>query len=314
MESGCFPNHFMLSLLSKNIIKTLAYYDIFSYPLKAEEIYHNLPVNHCSTAEVTSELEQLYNNKLVCRINDFYLLQNNPEFVSRRLKGNSLCEKKIKSAFKMSRFISKFPYVRAIFLTGSISKGYMEKDSDVDYLIVTEPGRLWVARLFLTLFKKIFLLNSRKVFCINYYIDYDHLEIEEKNVFTATEIVTLIPTFGKKYYDEFYSKNIWIKNFFPNFPKRNNKLIDNKISRFQKSIEFLLNNRFGDMLDDLAMKIFSKATRKKFNYFDEKDFALAFKATKCESKYHPKFFQKKVLISLDEKLIQLQQKLNITLM
>ncbi|MFN3872378.1 MAG: nucleotidyltransferase domain-containing protein [Ignavibacterium sp.] len=303
----------MLSPLSKNIIKTLAYYDIFSYPLKVEELYHNLSVNHCTIQDIKSELKFLCDKELVFRIDDFYMLQNNPDFVRRRVDGNNLCNKRIKSAFRMSKLISRFPYVRAIFLTGSISKGYMDKDSDVDYLIVTKPGRLWVSKLFLTLFKKIFLLNSRKVFCINYYIDYDHLEIEEKNVFTATEIVTLIPVFGKKYYDDFYSKNIWVKNYYPNFPKRNNKLLDNKISLIQRSIEFLFDNRLGDKLDDLAMKIFSSATRKKFKYFDEKDFSLAFKSTKCESKYHPKFFQKKVLISFDEKLNQLQQSLKVNL-
>lgn len=304
----------MLSSLSKNIIKTLAYYDIFSYPLKAEEIYHNLSVNHCSPDDIVAELEKLCNKKLVFKLNDFYLLQNNHQLVSRRLKGNNLCNKKISSAIRMSRFISKFPYVRAIFLTGSISKGYMDKESDVDYLIITKPGRLWVSKLFLTLFKKIFLLNSRKVFCINYYIDYEHLEIEEKNVFTATEIVTLMPIFGKKYYDEFYSKNIWVKEYFPNFPKRTNNVIDNKISRLQKSIELLLNNKLGDKLDDIAMRLFLKVIRKKFNHFEEKDFAIAFKTTKYESKYHPKFFQKKVLMSLDEKLIQLQQTLKVSLM
>ncbi len=304
----------MLSPISLNILKTLVYYDIFSYPLKADEIYHNLPVNHCTVKDIESELTLLCEKGLVFRINDFYLLQNNPDFVRRRVDGNNLCDKRIKSAFRRSKLISKFPYVRAIFLTGSISKGYMDKESDVDYLIITKPGRLWVCKLFLTLFKKIFLLNSRKVFCINYYIDYNHLEIEEKNVFTATEIVTLIPVFGKKYYDDFYSKNIWVKNYYPNFPKRNNKLLDNRISRVQQSIEFLFDNRLGDKLDDIAMKIFSTATRKKFKYFDEKDFSLAFKSTKCESKYHPKFFQKKVLISFEDKLKQLQQTLKISLM
>lgn len=304
----------MLSTISLNILKTLVYYDIFSYPLKAEEIYHNLQVNHCTMQDIKSELKILCDKGLVFRIEDFYMLQNNREFVRRRLDGNNLCDKRIKSAFRMSKLISKFPYVRAIFLTGSISKGYMDKESDVDYLIVTKPGRLWISKLFLTLFKKIFLFNSRRVFCINYYIDYNHLEIEEKNVFTATEIVTLIPVFGKKYYDEFYLKNIWVKNYYPNFPKRNNSVIDEKRNLIQKILEMLFNNKIGDRIDDLSMKIFSNVTRKKFKYFDEKDFSLAFKSTKFESKYHPKFFQKKVLISFDEKLKQLQQSLKVNLM
>lgn len=305
----------MLSPLAKNIIKTLAYYDIFSYPLNADEVNHNLPVNHCTLTEVKSELEDLCEKNILFRIDDFYLLKNDREFVQRRINGNRLCDKRLKSAFRMSKLISKFPFVRAILLSGSISKGFMEKESDVDYFIITKPGRLWVTKMFLTIFKKIFLLNSRKVFCINYYIDYKHLEIEEKNVFTAIEIATLIPVFGKEYYDEFYEKNIWIKNYFPNFPKRYNKMIDkDKPSRLQKLLEKLFDNRVGDWLDDFAMKLFSKTISKKFRYLDKNDFALAFKTTKCESKYHPKFFQKKVLISFEEKLNQLQQSLKITLM
>lgn len=303
----------MLSPLSKNIIKTLAYYDIFSYPLKVEEIYHNLPVNHCTAKDIQSELNLLCEKGLVYRINDFYLLQNNCEIVRKRIQGNKLCMKKMKSAFRMSKFISKFPYVRAIFLTGSISKGYMDKESDVDYMIITEPNRLWVSKLLLTIFKKIFLLNSRKVFCVNYYIDYNHLEIEEKNVFTATEIVTLIPVFGKKYYEEFYSKNIWIKEYFPNFPKRNNTMIDENRNLIQKTFERLLNNQVGEKIDNWAMKLFTIVTKKKFSYFSEKDFALAFKSSKYESKYHPKFFQKKVLVSFEEKINRLQHLMNVSL-
>jgi predicted nucleotidyltransferase len=305
----------MLSPLAKNIIKTLAYYDIFSYPLNADEVYHNLPINHFTSKEVKNELEQLCEKNILFRIDDFYLLKNEREFVQRRINGNRLCDKRLKSAFRMSKLISKFPFVRAILLSGSISKGFMEKDSDVDYFIITKPGRLWITKMFLTIFKKIFLLNSRKVFCINYYIDYNHLEIEEKNVFTAIEIATLIPVFGKEYYNKFYEKNIWIKNYFPNFPKRNNQMIDkDNPGRLQKILEKLFDNRFGDWLDDFAMKLFSKTISKKFGYLDKNDFALAFKTTKCESKYHPKFFQKKVLISFEEKLNQLQQSLKISLM
>lgn len=305
----------MLSPLAKNIIKTLAYYDIFSYPLRADEVYQNLPVNHCSSVEVENELKHLCQKNLLFRINDFYLLHNSQELVKRRIEGNKLCNRRLKSAFRMSKLISKFPFVRAILLSGSISKGFMEKDSDVDYFIITEPGRLWITKLFLTLFKKVILLNSRRVFCINYYIDYEHLEIDEKNVFTATEIVTLIPVFGKKYYDEFYEKNFWVKNYFPNFPKRNNEMIDKDSgSRIKKIFERIFENRFGDWLDDFAMNLFSKTIKRKFRYFDKNDFALAFKTTKCESKYHPKFFQKKVLVSFDEKLNQLQQALKVSLM
>jgi len=303
-----------ISTLGKSIIKTLSYYDIFEYPLTAEEIYHNLGTNSVSHLDVLNEIEILNDKGLIYKKNKFYLLRNNDILISRRIAGNNLAEKKINSAYRMTKFISKFPYVRAILLSGSISKGYMEADSDVDYFIITHPNRLWVTRLLLMLFKKVFLFNSRKVFCINYFVDTETLEIEEKNIFTATELATLIPTYGKELYDELYKKNSWIKDFYPNFPKRDNKIISNKQnSLIQKMLEKLLSNSFGDKLDDFAMNLFEKSNHKKYSNYNSKDFQVAFKTSKRESKHHPKFFQKRVLEAFNDKLKSFETNYNVSL-
>jgi predicted nucleotidyltransferase len=251
---------------------------------------------------------------LVYKNTKFYLLRNNENFISRRIAGNNLAEKKINSAYRMTKFISKFPYIRAILLSGSISKGYMEKDSDVDYFIITHPNRLWVARLLLMLFKKVFLLNSRKFFCINYFVDTETLEIEEKNIFTATELATLIPTYGKELYDELYKRNTWIKDFYPNFPKRDSKIISyNDSSLIQRLFENILNNSLGDKLDDFAMNLFEKSNQKKYSDYNSKDFQVAFKTSKRESKHHPKFFQKRVLEAFNDKLKSFETNYNVSL-
>ena len=114
-----------ISSLGKSIIKTLAYYDIFDYPLNLTEIYQNLGTNSVSLSDIQNEIEYLCDAGLTFEKNKFYLLRNNPNFISRRLQGNRLAEKKLNSAYRMTRFISKFPYVRAVLLSGSISKGYM---------------------------------------------------------------------------------------------------------------------------------------------------------------------------------------------
>lgn len=303
-----------ISSLGKSIIKTLAYYDIFDYPLKAEEIYYNLGTNSVSLTEIENEVEQLCKIGITFNKNNFYLLRNNENFISRRLEGNRLAEIKLISAYRMTKLISKFPYVRAVLLSGSISKGYMEKDSDVDYFIITHPNRLWVTRLLLMLFKKVFLLNSRKVFCINYFVDTETLEIEEKNIFTATELATLIPIYGKDLYDELYKNNIWIKKFYPNFPKRDNEILVNKNNLFiQNLIEKTLNNSLGDKLDDFAMNLFEKSNHKKYREYNSNDFQVAFKTSKHESKHHPKFFQKRVLEAFNDKLKSIENNYNVSL-
>lgn len=304
----------ILSLLEKYIIKTLAYYDIFLYPLTAEEIFHNLRLNHTSEAEVKKLLDCLVSKKILYQKGKYYLLKDDDSYITRREKGNKLAQKRMKTARRMSWFISKFPFIRAILLSGSLSKGFMEENSDIDYFVVTHPNRLWFSRTVLMIFKKIFLLNSKRIFCINYFVDSDNLEIEEKNIFTATEITTLIPTFGPSIYDELYNKNIWIKNYYPNFPKRvTDTVLPEKKGLFKSSLEKILGANFGDKLDDYFMKMFEKYNRKKYNKYELEEFKLAFKSSKKESKHHPNFFQKKVLTTFENKIKTLENNLQISL-
>ena len=51
---------------------------------------------------------------------------------------------------------------------------------------------------------------------MNYYIDEDQLEIVEKTLYTAIEIVTLIPLQGDTVIEQFYAANTWTRNYLPN--------------------------------------------------------------------------------------------------
>jgi len=163
-------------------------------------------------------------------------------------------------------------------------------------------------------FKKIFLFNSKKNFCINYFVDAENLEIEEKNIFTATELVTLLPTFGRDTYERLYQRNIWVKDFYPNFPRRETAIIlDRKNGLLKSFLETLLSRKFGDKLDDFSMALFNKFYKLRYKNYNQEEFKLAFKSTKKESKHHPRFFQKKVLLEFDNKIKSLEQKFRISL-
>ena len=307
-------NNVTLNPLKKSIIRTLAYYDIFSYPLTADEIYYSLDENHTTPEEVKKELESLHSNQLIQFKGKFYLLNNDDSYIRRREAGNELAVKRLKTARRVSGFISRFPFIRGILLSGSISKGFMEEDSDIDYFVITHPNRVWFSRLMLMLFKKIFLLNSKRIFCINYFVDSENMEIQEKNIFTATELVTLLPTFGRDIYEELYKKNTWVKQFFPNYPKRDiREVLDRKNGVIKSLLERILGSKLGDKIDDFAMALFDKFNKTKYKDYDKEEFKIAFKSSKKESKHHPKFFQKKVLQEFEKKIKSLEERLNLSL-
>jgi predicted nucleotidyltransferase len=300
--------------LTRSIIRTLAYYDIFNYPLTADEIYINLGDNHTSPEEIKKVLADLSVNRIVYNSGEFFQLKNDASHIRRRQNGNKLAEKRLKTARRVSGLISRFPFVRGILLSGSISKGFMEEDSDIDYFVITHPNRVWFSRLILMLFKKAFLFNSKKIFCINYFVDMENLEIHERNIFTATEIVTLLPTFGRNSYEQFYEKNIWIKEFYPNFPRRDTEEIpERKNGVIKNFLEKMLGKKLGDKLDDFAMMLFDKFYKIKYSKYNRDEFVLAFKSTKKESKHHPKFFQKRVLEEFNRKLQTYEEKYKISL-
>jgi hypothetical protein len=127
-------------------------------------------------------------------------------------------------------------------------------------------------------------------------------------------LVTLLPTFGKSIYDQLYEKNLWVKEYYPNFPKRDTKdVLDRKNGIMKSFLEWLFGKRIGDKLDDFAMALFDWFNRNKYKNYDREDFTLAFKSSKKESKHHPKFFQKKVLQEFEQKIKSLEEKLNISL-
>jgi hypothetical protein len=294
-----------ITVLQEHILRTLLYFDIFSYPLKSSEILQFAGGNCADRNLFQTNIETLVDRQLIFHFDEFFSLQNNQSQIKRRLKGNQLAKESIIIAYKQAAVIAKFPFVKGVFLSGSISKDYMDENSDLDFFIITQPGRLWVARALLILYKRIFLGNSNKHFCVNYFIDSDHLEIAEQNIFTATELATLVPLVNYGLYMQMMMDNNWIKSYFPNLQPRSsqNVMPDNK--SFRKRVQELALTPFSPLLDNLSMKIFKRhwaAVYKKDTA--DKDFNIAFKSDKHVSKHHPLYYQQKVLEKYQQKIME----------
>ncbi|MGH2665134.1 nucleotidyltransferase domain-containing protein [Flavobacterium sp.] len=292
-------------------LKTILYFSIFRYPLKIEEIHSY--TNYTNLSETVDELAHLIEEKILLKVDEFYIYSRDLESVTKRLKGNIEASKIMIKARKKARFISKFPYVEAVGISGSLSKGYYDEKSDIDFFVITKPNKLWICRTLLMLYKKIFLLNSRKYFCINYFISTSNLEIEEKNRFTATELKTLIPMQGKVIFEEFYQKNLWVTDYFSKFEPDLSSVQTLKKPVFTKIIEFLLDNPIGGFIDSIFKKITLSKWKSKFRFMKEEDFKIALKSTKNISKHHPSHFQRKVILALNGKIEEVRHNFNIIL-
>jgi len=202
-----------MNTTQKAIIRTLLYFDIFDHPLHGTELYELLSVK-VSREVFEQDLSELTEMKRVGNSSDYFYIPEGRHTIDDRLVKLNRAIKYHRIARFVSGIIFRHPFVRGVFISGSLSKSTISHRDDIDYFVIAEPGRVWVCRAFLMLFKKVFLLNSKKYFCINYFIDTDNLEIQEKNLFTATELAFLKPLINAELYAAFMDANRWVKNLF----------------------------------------------------------------------------------------------------
>jgi predicted nucleotidyltransferase len=279
------------------ILKTIAYFDIFDYPLSEKEIKNFLS---CSVydAEFRSAMHQLVLDMIIFKVGEFYSLKNGYQQAEKRLQGNCRAEKLLLKAAKVGAFLHKFPYVRAVAVSGSLSKGYADEKADIDFFIITKANRLWIARTILHLFKKIAFLSSKQhLYCMNYFIDENALTIQEENIYTATEIVTLFPVSGSSVTNKFFAMNKWVEEWLPDYKPARNLEISEKGSFFKKLTEWFFNKGAGDRLDNF---LFTWTTRRwkqkeKRGQKNSKGRVMNLITGKHFSKSNPEAFQEKIV-------------------
>jgi hypothetical protein len=299
--------------LKENILRTLLYYDIFKHPLNSDEIFKLLPQNSIGKTEFEKSLHEFLKFKFdknapIYFKDGYYFVGDNEEYINLRARREIFSRKCWRIARFVTHIIKRFPFVRAVFVTGTLSKNSSLPESDLDFMVVTKAHRLWICRTLLMLFKKIFLFNSYKYFCINYFISEDSLQIEEKNIFTATEIVHIKSTFNSEMMNEFVKANSWIKNFFPNYIPCDNYFnssgfeVNNRKSLLQKILESFFLGKTADKLDELLRQKTARHWKKKYYHLDEKEREHMFKSTISVSKTHPGNMQNVILNKYRERL------------
>ncbi|HNG85244.1 MAG TPA: nucleotidyltransferase domain-containing protein [Bacteroidia bacterium] len=214
---------------------------------------------------------------------------------------------------KYAKLLATFPFVRGIAVSGSLSKGVMNPDGDIDYFIITKPGRLWICRTLMILFKKLFLFNSKKYFCVNYFVDENNLQIRDKNIFTATEFVHLIPVFEHScILNVFLFQNNWVHKYYPNLPDWNRNYLVQCNIKLKNAFEFLLKTSVFNPLEKLCHHITLYYWRKKFPNFKKEKFHLTMRSTKGISKHHPSDFQTKVLRAFQIEMNEINSYLTVS--
>jgi hypothetical protein len=294
--------------LRSSILKVIAYFDIFNYPVSLEDILYFLDTE-TDEYPVRRELDALIKEGCLFRTGPFYSLQNDPALADKRNDNRRRADALLPIAEKGARLLFQFPFVRGVFISGSLSKRCAEQKEDIDYFIVTSANRLWIARTIMHLFKKLTYLRGRQHrYCMNYYVDEEALEIREKNIFTATELITLIAASGNGGVISFFKANEWTSRFYPQYHHRNRESQGTpRSSLLKRACERLLDNRIGNRLDDYFRKVTARRWKKKENRGDLnlRGLRMSLQCGKHFARPNPEIFQQKVLARCQRKVGEL---------
>lgn len=300
----------------KAILQAVLYFDIFKYPLTLKEIWEN-----CSVRIATEDLELLVSELSTLGYFKQVKGYTMPHWadvanVERREKGNARAQEMMKEAYVRSAKAARLPFVKGLCVSGSLSKNYYDDSSDIDFFVVTEANRLWICRSLFVAFYKLLPAKKKTFYCLNYFISEADLHIDDKNIFVATELAHLNPTFGFESYKQLLRANAWYKDWIVNKPENTgSQCKEHKKGVLKMVIEVFFSGKIGNWCDNFLQKETARRWAKRHSGdMNKKQFEVNYRSRKHAAKRHEKGYQDKVLNALAQKIKDIedtfQQKLN----
>jgi hypothetical protein len=242
------------SSLDVAILRTVAYADLFDYPLTVAEVHRYLVGTAAPLSAVHDALEddRLSKHRLA-HSRGYVSLYGRTNLVERRLYREAVSARMWRKGMRYGRAISSLPYVRLVAVTGTLAVNNMEPGQDIDYLIVTTPHRVWLARLFVLAFVRLGRLEKLTI-CPNYVLSSSVLSQFEPSLFTAHELAQMVPLFGLDTYQELLQVNDWARSYLPNafvaLPDRFTRRVSPLFPVLKRGAERMLTGRLGDLWEE----------------------------------------------------------------
>lgn len=238
------------------IRSTLIYGDVFDFPLTVDEVYRYMIGHNASRDEITQALhERMLPEGKVIRRESYFMMEGRGNLGDRRKNRERAAKQMQTRALRFGRWISHLPFIRMVALTGSLAAHNHRSNADFDYFIITEQGYLWLARGFILLLNRI-VSNGRFNLCPNYLISENNLALAERDLYSAQELVRMIPISGMETYARLRDENRWTEKLLPNAsgPPHAAKDSNSRLKPMQILLEPLLDSPIGRRIESWEMK------------------------------------------------------------
>lgn len=219
-----------VSQLLGRVWLALAYSAVFEFPLTTAEVLKRCWRFEGETVPTQPQIEKvlrlLRSLGKVSQAEKLWHLVSQPQAPSNRLLWKQYSQQKMEQATPVIKFLTSLPWVVGVAITGSVAVNSAKKDDDVDFMVVTEPNRLWLTRL-LTLFfamkygkRRSFAREEPNSWCFNLWLDSDNLLVPQAQhtLYTAYEVCQAKWILSRKQTAiKFLESNLWVKKRIPHY-------------------------------------------------------------------------------------------------
>ena len=249
------------------ILSTIAYSDVFDYPVTFKELYRYLIAYQTSESSLQEILKNGgYIPRTLSTDGEYLALAGREEIFALRRKRAIEAAALWPRSLRYGKLIAQLPFIRMVAVTGALASDNVELGADLDYLVVTAPGWLWLCRAMILALDRIAVGVT---LCPNFLLTENSLALHDRDLFAAQEMARMVLISGFHVYLKMRAQNRWTDNFLPNArgaPRNLGELAP--ISRsLQKFGETLLGNRAARRLEiwEMRRKIEKFSRQEKMN-------------------------------------------------
>jgi hypothetical protein len=205
--------------MATGIATLVCYAGVFGDVIGVEEIATRLGA--AGHAEFYSALNRLHRNGKIILRDGFAALPDLEDKI--RMKGSKIetASRLISSRMEELARLGRNPLIKFVGISGSLAASNPTRDRnnelDLDVFLITRSQCIWLYVIPMLIRNAFPRKPIEPNLCANLIMDESHVEIFNRNFYTATEIRNLIPVSGLDAYRRFLQVNSWVDRYYPGF-------------------------------------------------------------------------------------------------
>lgn len=197
------------------IVRSILYASVFEYPLTLAQLRHALLEHAAGETDILAAYASSARLRQAVEYRDgFFFPRGRRDLVAIRRRREAHSRLFLARHRRLLTLVCALPFVRLVALSGSVAHLNLDGDGDLDIFLITRGRRVWSVTVAVLLLAK--LLGQRRTLCANFVLADSRLSVDQRDLFTANQIVHLKPVVGREVYAAFLDANAFVFRFYPN--------------------------------------------------------------------------------------------------